>query len=249
MIREGGEVWSRTDYILGTDRLLFGNVSVQDPRHNSYHYMVLGCLHGAPLMEYSRYLGGYKRLPLCPLTSPKREDRIFAALWRSVPKPLAREASKNAWISAATWRLVNERVSARRDIAKDQALILRLGCAIKASLQKDRKRREEEAGYEVETLMGSEPPLRQESWQQIKEWYKAVVDRGPPPSWVTLERITAERVKLYSYVPPQWTNIPIYVEPFPVDDLVPTEEDIECAVKRLHNHCSGGGHQVCRQNT
>ena len=32
MLRKGREVRSRTDYILGTDRCLFGNVSVWDPR-------------------------------------------------------------------------------------------------------------------------------------------------------------------------------------------------------------------------
>ena len=58
MIREGREVRSRTDYILGTDCLLFGNVSVQDPRHNLDHYMVLGCLHRASLKEHARYLRG-----------------------------------------------------------------------------------------------------------------------------------------------------------------------------------------------
>ena len=42
MIQEGREVRSRTDYILVTDRILFGNVSIRDPRHNSDHYMVLG---------------------------------------------------------------------------------------------------------------------------------------------------------------------------------------------------------------
>ena len=35
MLRRGREVRSRTDYILGTDRRLFGNVSVRDPRHIS----------------------------------------------------------------------------------------------------------------------------------------------------------------------------------------------------------------------
>ena len=49
MIREGRFVQSQTDVILGTDHLIFGNVSVWDPRHNSDHYMVLGCLHGASL--------------------------------------------------------------------------------------------------------------------------------------------------------------------------------------------------------
>ena len=73
--------------------------------------------------------------PLCPPIAPTSEDGIFAALQRSVPKPLAREARKNAWILAATWILADERVSARRDIAKDQALSWRMGRAIKASLR------------------------------------------------------------------------------------------------------------------
>ena len=49
MILEGKEVRSQTDYIMGMDLRLFGNFSVQDPRHNSDHYMVLGCLHSAPM--------------------------------------------------------------------------------------------------------------------------------------------------------------------------------------------------------
>ena len=123
MIWDGREVQSWTDYILGTDGRLFGNVYVRDPRHNSYYYMVLGCLISASLREHVRYLGGRKRLPLRPPTEPTREDRIFAALRRAILKLRAREARKNAWISAATWRLVHERVSVHRDIAKYQALI------------------------------------------------------------------------------------------------------------------------------
>ena len=146
MIREGREVRSRTDYILGMDCRLFGNVSVRHPRHNSDHYMVLGCLHSASLKEHVRYLRGRKNLPLLPPTEPTREDTIFAALRRAVTKLWAQEARKNAWISAITWRLVNERVSARRDLAKDRALIRRLGRAIRASLKMGRRRREEEAG-------------------------------------------------------------------------------------------------------
>ena len=111
MIREGREVQYRTDYILGTDYRLFENVSIQDPRHHSDHYTVLGCLHSAHLREHARYLGGRKRLPLLPSTAPTREDGIFAALRRAVPKPLDKEVRKKAWILAATWRLVDKRVS------------------------------------------------------------------------------------------------------------------------------------------
>ena len=212
MIRGGKEVWSRTDYIMGTDHSLFGNVSARDPRHNSDHYMVLGCLHSASLKEHTIYLGGRNNLPLFLLTEPTREDTIFAALRRAVTKPRAREARKNAWVLVTTWRLFNKIVSARQDLAKYQAIILRLGRAIRESLKTDRKRREEEAGEGLETLLGLEPPLHQEAWHHIKGWYKAAVDRAPPPACVTLEQITAERVELYSYVPPPGTNIPISVQ-------------------------------------
>ena len=97
--------------------------------------------------------------------------------------------------------------------------------------------------------MGLNPPLCWEAWHRIKRWYEAVVDHAPPPAWVTLKRITAERVEMYSHLPPPGTNIPIYVEPFPVDNLVPTEEKIEWAVKRLRNQHSGGGRQGCGQST
>ena len=49
-----------------------------------------------------------------------------------------------------------------------------------------------------------------------------------------------EQVDLYRYVPPQGENIPVFVEPFQVDDSVPTKDEIECAVKQLRNHRSGG---------
>ena len=64
MVRIGREVRSRTDYILGTDHRLFWNVSARYPRHNSDHYLVLGCLRSAPLGEHSEYLGRCKQIPL-----------------------------------------------------------------------------------------------------------------------------------------------------------------------------------------
>ena len=93
---------------------------------------------------------------------------------------------------------------------------------------------------EVETLLGSDPPLHREAWHRIKGWYKAAVDCDPPPAQVTLKRITAERVDFYSHIPPPDTNIPVSVQPIPVEDLVTTEDEIEWAVKRLRNHSSGG---------
>ena len=105
MLRQGRELRSRTDYILGTDRRLFGNVAVRDPMHNSDHYMVLGCMHIASLTEHKWYLGGQKKLPLRPPTDPTRDDKVFASLRRAVPKPRAREARKNEWILTAFFQI------------------------------------------------------------------------------------------------------------------------------------------------
>ena len=154
-----------------------------------------------------------------------REDGIFAALRRAVPKPHGRDRHKNEWISEETWRFVNERVSAQRGTGV-HARIWRLGRAIRASLQGDRKRRVETAGQEVETLLGEDPPNVKEAWRRLKGWYKAAVNRAPPPTRATLERITAERVGLYSYISSPGKNIPVTVAPAEVDDLVPKEDEI-----------------------
>ena len=153
MIWEGREVRSRMDYILGKDCCLICNVSIWDPRHNLDHYLVPGCLRGTPMREHSKYLRRHKRTPLRPLTTLTREDGLFAALRRAVPNPKAKKDRKNAWILATMWRIVDERVSTRREPARDHTLKRRLVRTIDANLKGDWKRREEEADEEVESLL------------------------------------------------------------------------------------------------
>ena len=157
MVREGRVVRSWTDYLMGTDRSLSRNVSVRYPRHNTGHYMVVGHLRSATARDHDRYIKGRRKMPLRPPTEPTREDELFDALRRAVPKPHERNKHKNAWISEETWRLVNERVSARRG-TRVRERIWRLGQAIRASLKRDRKRRVEAVGTDVEALLGGDPP-------------------------------------------------------------------------------------------
>ena len=164
--------------------------------------MVLRCLPGAPLEATRRYQGGRKRWPVWAPAEPSRTDTLFAALRRAVPKPAPREARQNAWILVETWRLIDERVSTRQDPRCGQADRRRLGKEIRKSLAKDRRRRREEAGAAVEDLMKADLLLIQEAWQRLQGWYKAAVDRPPPPARATLKQVTAERTKLYSRVPP-----------------------------------------------
>ena len=114
MVRGGKAVRSRTDYILGTDRSIFRNVAVRDPRHNSDHYMVMGLLRGGTVRENIRYIVGRRTLPLTPPKQPMREDSLFGDMRRAVTKPQPREQHRNKWISEETWRLVDERVTMRR---------------------------------------------------------------------------------------------------------------------------------------
>ena len=64
MVREGKMVRSRMDYILGTDRSIFRNVSVWDPQYNTNHFLVVGCLRSAPEREHARYIRGWRKMPL-----------------------------------------------------------------------------------------------------------------------------------------------------------------------------------------
>ena len=76
-----------------------------------------------------------------------------------------------------------------------------MGREIGRSLARDRKRRTEEVGAAVEELMKADPPLTQEVWHRLQGWYKATVDRPPPPARATLKRVTAERTTLYRRPP------------------------------------------------
>ena len=121
---------------------------------------------------------------------------------------------------------------------------MRLGKEVKKILAEDRRRRADEAEVEVEALVEADPPLIQEAWYRIQGWYKAAVDRSLPPARATLKRITAERVVLYSRVPPRGYSIPVEIKPFEVEDGVPYEGEIDWAVKRLHNNRAGGASRM-----
>ena len=125
-----------------------------------------------------------------------------------------------------------------------RARMRKLGRAVRSSLKEDRRRRVEDAEKDVEALLGEDPPNAKEAWRRMKGWYRAAANRGPPPAQDTLERITAERVELYSQVPSPGDNIPVTVNPAEIDDLVPTEDEIAEAVTKLRRNRSGGASRI-----
>ena len=91
------------------------------------------------------------------------------------------------------------RVSACRDPRYGTVYRRWMGKAVQASLAADRRR---EAGVEVEALVKADVPRIQQVWYRLQGWYKAAVDRAPPPARATLKRVTAERIAIYNRVPP-----------------------------------------------
>ena len=75
-------------------------------------------------------------------------------------------------------------------------------------------------------MLVTDLPLHREAWHRMKRWYRDAINRALRPSQVTLKRITAERVDLYHHVPPLGKNIPVSVDPLPVEESVPTEDEI-----------------------
>ena len=182
---------SWTNYILGTDSRLFQNMAVRDARHSTDQYLVLGCLRGATPAAHLSYLGRRTRSPIRPPTTSDRVDRMFAKFQRAILRPPWRERHCKAWMSPETFCLINTRIAARR--RKDQQISQVLSHDIKAGLLEERRRQAAEAGYAVESLLASDPPIIQEAWIRIRGWYKAAVDLPPPPERVSLATMTEER--------------------------------------------------------
>ena len=87
MHQGGRKLRSCNNYILGTDSCLFQNVAVWDARHNTDHYLVLGCLLGAAPAARLRSLGNLTRFSIRPMANLDKAYRMFSGLWRSIPRP------------------------------------------------------------------------------------------------------------------------------------------------------------------
>ena len=87
MFRLGRDVRYRMNYLMGMDHRLFQNVSVRDPRNNSYHYMVLWYLCGATHREQSCYLRQHRSPPPPLLQTQTWEDQWFVDPGKVIPNP------------------------------------------------------------------------------------------------------------------------------------------------------------------
>jgi hypothetical protein len=113
-----------------------------------------------------------------------------------------------------------------------------LGRRIRKALKADRALRAANVADEVEGHLAAGDP--KEAWRSIKGWYRSVEDRPPKPNYQRMKTLTQERIDLYTAAPPPGAPIPINVDPFDVNDEIPTDGEIREAVKSLRNGRAGG---------
>jgi len=243
MQREDRWVSSQPDYVLTRkgDRGLFRNVSIKRPRHHdSDHRAVVATIYAGS----SRQIRGYrKRRGRFPVRLQRVGPRTateskFEDLKAACEEPPPRQRAANNWILAETWRLVDERAMLRAKGTLSQQKHRQLNRKVKAGLNLDRSQRA------TDTAEAMELELREgdskEAWRLLKGWYQNVEDRAPKPCYHSIERQTRERVELYTKVQPPGDPIPINIDPFAINDEVPTDAEVREVVRGLRNGRAGG---------
>ena len=119
--------------------------------------MVKSCLRGELEKDLTGYLCKSRRFPLWSLCRDlvSTPDKLFSEIKTQIPNPPMRERVRRAWIYDNTWSAIDARLTARRE--GSQRSVRQLSRYICAGLSTDWKRRVEEAGYTIESLIASEP--------------------------------------------------------------------------------------------
>ena len=79
-----------------------------------------------------------------------------------------------------------------------------------------------------------------EAWRTLRGWYRDAGERPPTPCHQKMEKQTAEREKLYGYVPSEGEDIPSSAERPSQDDSAPGCDEVRRAVRGLNNGRAGG---------
>jgi hypothetical protein len=139
------------------------------------------------------------------------------------------------WVSPDTWRLIDQRSSLKRQGTQSNEhndQLRTLNTIIRKHIRRDRKLRTTKAGSEIEQLL-HDKDIRG-AWHRMKRWYRQVSGSRPKPSPLDMSEITTTYTDLYrnnTNINNQIPNIN-YIST-PIDDSVPTEDEIRFAVLYL----------------
>ena len=228
------------DYILANDRRIVWNYSLRQPRFDSDHLMLVIRIRTGNVQRHKAYLKARKRFPLPPVKQPLTlADSLLLELKKFVPKPTRDEKRKyRPWVSPETWRLVDERITLRRNGAGTQQALRVLTRKVKSAFKADRQRQADAVGETIEKLL--EGGNVKEAYDIAKGWYKKTAARPPTPSRMDLQKVTDERRDLYEHRQSPGEPPPVLIHPFPIQDDVPTADEIAKATRKLKNNRATG---------
>jgi hypothetical protein len=209
------------------------------PRYYSNHCALGAVIHAGGGEELKRYRRRMQRFPISLPCGPQKQlDAEYEELQRDVVRPPLREHPANSWITVETWKLVDHSAMLRRKGMLSQTAERGLGRQIKVRLAADRLERAKNTTSTIEDCLAAGDFV--EVWRNLKGWSRLVEDRAPKACPETLASQTAERVELYTAVPPPGWLMPINVTPIPVPDGTPTDHEIREVVGKLRNGRAAG---------
>ena len=217
------------------------------PRYYSNHCALVAVIHAGGGEELKRYRQRTQRFPISLPRGPRKQlDAEYEELQRDVVRPPLRERPANSWITTKTWKLVDHHAMLCRKGMLSQTAARSLGWQVKVQLAADRIKRAKNTALTIKGCLAVGDFV--EAWRNLKGWYCLVEDRAPKACPETLASQTAERVELYTTVPPPGWLMPINMTPIPVPDGTPTDHEIREVVEKLWN-----GRELmqrgCRRNT
>jgi hypothetical protein len=239
--QSGSWRYSRCDYILAENRDDFQNVCTLTPRQfTSDHLLVrgdlvLGAPHTNPGYEKSRrrYF-----LHIAPAARTETDKLIQDLKERFVTARPKQNTRRNSWISLETWELIDRKALLRRTGAYDNDMLKSLTQDIWRQLRRDRRERIRKVGDEIEGHL--EQNRTKEAYGLLKRWYHKATGRPLKPTREDLDKVSDDFEHLFSHRPPPGEDLPIHVEPFPIPDTIPDEDEIGGAIMRLKNGKSPG---------
>jgi hypothetical protein len=209
------------------------------PCYYSNHRALVAVIHAEGGEELKRYCRRTQQFHISLPCGPRKQlDAEYEELQRDIVRPPLRERPANSWITTKMWKLVDHRAMLRRKGMLSQTAAHGLGRQVKAQLAADRIKRAKNAASTIEGCLAVGDFV--EAWGNLKGWYCSVEDRAPKACPETLALQTAERVELYTTVPPPGWLTPINVTPIPVPDGTPTDHEIREVVGKLRNGCAAG---------
>jgi hypothetical protein len=228
MDKTGTHYFSRTDYILTRDITDFTFLKIKQPRFDSDHRMVLAGLNVDNKYREKIYITRRARLDI-KIKDATRVDTILEELKDEVPKRNRKvEDRKQSWISLETWKLIDQKVSARRHRKTNLCKVLRK--KIRKSLKKDREERCEKAAKEIEEYLTK--GKSKEAYAKLRFWYKPK-EKPSKPTLQDERRTREEYDLLYRSSTPDKENIVVQRMKDDINDDIPSEEEIKKAVMRM----------------